>query len=535
MKKITLFIIILLTGFSFQSFSVNLKKNKNNRAVTVALFSKQQQQFNSAVIINKQLLNTFFKKYINLQRYQSKVTALYENRKFNSVWFDSDCRLVPLASLLYSKTNSLENEAVQACIDYQDIIDGIFDANSHLPALSYNETEIMLSTLYVYYVQEVFDDFDTKQLQEMGWFLQGKELNYNDFLVALLENSKLLDFAEKYQFSQYYKLRDALKKYREIEKKGEWTPIVYDSAIQNYKPLDSSRTISQIRHRLYVMGDLDKDSKSAVYDEELMKAVLRFKKRNGYLANYFILPWQIQQLNLPIGEYIKKIMINMERCRWLDPELTNSSEYMMVNIPAFQLVYEKNGKIVLKSNVVVGQHMMQTVIFSECVSSIVFSPYWYVPKSIIENELMSAIKKNKNYLESHNMEWNNGNIRQKPGPDNAMGLVKFIFPNSEDIYLHETPNKLLFSLEYRAYSHGCVNLEKAKELAHLILEDNPDWTAACVDEAMQGETEIIYPLPNEIPIHITYFTAWVDNQDILHFYDDVYGRDAQLESLLFQN
>ncbi|MBD0723678.1 hypothetical protein B6A10_00635 [Flavobacterium sp. L1I52] len=535
MRKITLFIIILLTGFSFQSFSVNLKKTSNNIAVSIASSLQKQQESNSTVVINKQLLKGFFKKYVNLQPYEAKVSSLYANRKFHSIWFDTDCQLVPLAPLLYAKTNSLTEEAVESCIDYQNIIDGIFDSNSASPLLSYDETEIMLSVLYVYYVQNVFDDFDRIQLQKMGWFLQGKELNYNEFLDALLKNPKLLDYTEKYQFAQYYKLRSALKKYREIEKNGEWNTIEYDSTIQNYKPYDSCKTISQIRHRLYIFGYLKEDSKSELYDHDLMNAVLHYKKRMGYYPNYFITPQQIKQLNLPIQDYIQKIALNMERCRWVDPELTNSCEYLMVNIPAFELYYIKNAQEILRSKVVVGQDIMQTVIFSRCVNAIVFSPYWYVPKSIIENEIMAAMKKDKNYLEAHEMEWNNGNIRQKPGPKNAMGLVKFVFPNPEDIYLHDTPSKMLFGLEYRAYSHGCINLEKSQELAHLILKDNPDWPAACVDEAMQGDTEIYYPLANEIPIHIGYFTAWVDDYGVLHFYDDVYSKDAPLKALLFQD
>lgn len=529
MRKITLFVIVILIGFSFSSFSLYSKECTQVFAFSAVPFSQIQEVSPSVIPVNKQLITTFFKKYSNLQPYQSKVTSLYVNRKFNSIWFNADCELIPLARLLYSKTNSLEEEAVEGCIDYKETIDGIFDSNTALHALSYNEIEIMLSVLYVYYVQMVYDDLDRIQLQKIGWFLQGKDLNYNEFLDALLENPKLLDRAEKYQFSQYYKLRSALNKYREIEKKGEWKTIEYDSTIQNYKPYDSCRTISQIRHRLYIMGDLEKDSQSQLYDHELMNAVLRYKKRYGYYANYFISPQQIKQLNLSVQHYIKKIALNMERCRWVDPELDKADEYLMVNIPAFKLNYFKNGQRVLESNVVVGQDLMQTVIFSACVKTIVFSPYWYAPQSIIDSEIKSGMSRDKNYLESRDMEWNNGDVRQRPGPQNSMGLVKFLFPNSNDIYLHDTPSKALFNLDYRAYSHGCVNLQKSRELAHLILKDDPDWPADCIDWAMNRKEESYCELKNEIPIHLAYFTAWVDEYDVLHFYDDLYGRDAQLE------
>ena len=529
MKKITLFIIIVLFGFSFKIYSQLLKANEN----TTTSVAVKPEVSNSPILINSQIIKAFFKKYVNLQEYQSKVSVLYENRKFNSIWFDSDCKLLSQASQLYSKTNSLDEEAVDACMDYQDLIDGIFNANVNKLQLSYNESEILLSCLYVYYVQNVYDDFDRIQLQKMGWFLQGKDLDYNDFLEALLENPKVLDVAEKYQFSQYYKLRSALKKYREIEKNGAWNTITFDSTLQHYKPYDSCSTISQIRHRLYIMGDLEKDSKSGLYDHELMNAVLRYKKRYGYYANYFITPEQIKQLNLPVEDYIKKIKLNMERCRWVDPELDKAEEYIMVNIPAFKLNYVKKGQRVLESNVVVGQDLMQTVIFSGCVKTIVFSPYWYAPQSIIDSEIKSGMSRDKNYLESRDMEWNGGNVRQRPGPKNSMGLVKFLFPNSNDIYLHDTPSKTLFDLDYRAYSHGCINLQKSRELAHTILKDNPDWPADCIDWAMNRKEESYCELQNEIPIHLAYFTAWVDEYDVLHFYDDLYGRDTQLAQLKF--
>ena len=240
-------------------------------------------------------------------------------------------------------------------------------------------------------------------------------------------------------------------------------------------------------------------------------------------------------MNLPIEHYIKTIMVNMERCRWIDPELTKSNEYIIINIPSFKLLYKKDKKTALEAKVFVGENRNETVIFSANMSQIVFSPYWNIPQSIVENELKFAMAKDKNYLESHNMEWNKGGIRQKPGPTNPLGLVKFIFPNSNDIYLHDTPSKSLFDLEYRAYSHGCINVNKAKELALLILKDNPQWPLERINEAMKGTKETVCILKNKIPVHICYFTAWVNDSGVIHFYNDVYERDDRLAELLFSN
>ncbi|RVT80007.1 L,D-transpeptidase [Flavobacterium sufflavum] len=534
MRKFVLSIVVILFGFSLTSVSLIKKEGLKAKASYFAQFFQKPEEFNSDISISKQLINAFFKKYPDLKRYESGVYKLYESRKYHVIWYDSNDKLIGFSQLLYFKINQLQEEGVETKMEYQEIIDGIFDSNATLKSLSQTETEIMLSTMYVFYMQKVFLGIDAGKLQGMGWFLPKKEIAYEQLLDSLLQNPELLNFDEKHQLSQYYKLRAALKKYREIEKKGDWKTIEYDSTIQFYKPFDNSKTISQIRERLFVLGDLSKDSKSAVYDDELMQGVLRFKKRNGYLINYFISPWQIKQMNLPIQKYIRKIMINMERCRWIDPKLTDTSEYIVINIPSYKLIYKKDGKTLLESNVLVGQNMMETVIFSGYISSIVFSPYWNVPQSIIDNELKYAMERDKNYLESHNMEWNNGKVRQKPGPKNALGLVKFVFPNTNSIYLHDTPAKALFDLEYRAYSHGCINMDKAKELAFLILKDDPDWPVENINKAMQGEKETTCVLKNKIPLHITYFTAWVDNEDVLHFYDDVYGRDPQLAYFLFK-
>ena len=133
------------------------------------------------------------------------------------------------------------------------------------------------------------------------------------------------------------------------------------------------------------------------------------------------------------------------------------------------------------------------------------------------------------------MEWNNGKIRQKPGEKNALGLIKFIFPNANNIYLHDTPSKSLFESEYRAYSHGCINMSKAKELALLLLKDDPDWPIERINTAMNGEKETVCILKKKIPIHIGYFTTWVNDSGEISFYNDVYERDDRLAELLFSD
>ena len=205
----------------------------------------------------------------------------------------------------------------------------------------------------------------------------------------------------------------------------------------------------------------------------------------------------------------------------------------MVNIPSFNLTYFKNGKPALESKVVVGKSLNRTVVFSGQMSEIIFSPYWNVPSSILIKEILPAIAKNGNYLAQHDMEWVGNKVRQRPGPENSLGLVKFVFPNSFSIYMHDTPAKTLFQEEQRAFSHGCIRVARARDFAVAILKDDKNWTPEKIDAAMNRGVEKTYKLKTKIPVYIGYFTSWVDDKGIVHFYEDIYNRDQRLASLIF--
>jgi murein L,D-transpeptidase YcbB/YkuD len=196
------------------------------------------------------------------------------------------------------------------------------------------------------------------------------------------------------------------------------------------------------------------------------------------------------------------------------------------------LHYYENEKKVWECNVVVGKTMTKTVVFNGNIKHVVFSPYWYVPPSIINKEVKPGMRRNPNYLAAHNMEWNGGNVRQKPGPRNSLGQVKFIFPNSNNIYLHDTPSKNLFKEDERAFSHGCVRVAKPRDLAMRILRHQPEWTPEKIDAAMNAGTERFVPVKENLPVYIGYFTAFVDTDGELNFRKDIYARDARLYSML---
>jgi murein L,D-transpeptidase YcbB/YkuD len=353
------------------------------------------------------------------------------------------------------------------------------------------------------------------------------------YLDTLLANPGLVN-EETPLNKQYYLLKSALSSYQELANNGGWDSIQLPDKFKTVKFKDSSDLIQNIRARLFQTGDLKENSESAVFDESMLKGVANFQKRHGLLMDNTIGNNTIEAMNVSIRDRIKTIIINMERCRWISPTISKNKQYIVVNIPAYKLTYIKKDSIVLQSDVVVGTTANETVIFSGMIKYIVFSPYWNIPQSIIKNEVLPGIQKNRNYLANHNMEWNNGLVRQKPGVRNSLGLVKFIFPNSNNIYLHDTPSKSLFQRERRAFSHGCIRVAKPKQLAEEILINDANWTSEKIDEAMNKGTEKWYPLKSEIPVYIGYFTAWMGREGTINFYKDVYRRDEQLENLLIE-
>lgn len=529
MKRYYVVLLIVAFGFAFGNVSCNSKKGNIEEATDVEKIEVSVHQ--SAILIDSVAISNFYNIYPDLKKYQESTFSLYQKHNFNKVWYDNK-GIVEFGHSLYVKYSNIEHEGIKAVFPYQNKLEEIFNDDLE-NTLNQDESELMITNLYFYYADKVYKGLDAKVSAEMGWLLPRKQISYVSLLDSVLIYSKASVEENKLLIDQYYKLRKSLAQYREIEKKGGWNTIELDSKLKSYKPGDSAKAIGQIREHLFVAGDIKSNNKSVFYDDELVEAVNQYQLRNGFKSDNLILPKHIKQMNEPIGERIKQIIVNMERCRWISPEIINAKEYIIVNIPSFDLNFIRDGKVVLKSPVVVGKTINKTVIFSSEMSYIVFSPYWNIPTSIIKKEIKPSMAKNKNYLAQHNMEWNNGNVRQKPGKNNSLGLVKFIFPNSNNIYLHDTPSKSLFENETRAYSHGCIRVSKARDLAISILQEDKNWTPEKIDAAMNSGKENTYVLKNKIPVYIGYFTAWVNEDGEINFFQDIYDRDDRLAELIF--
>ncbi len=514
--------------------------------VMLIVFScKQKPQFSAPVLdpdlqgsINRYskttfdstLVDSFFIKYSQLAVYSDDIKKIYRGQKYHHIWYDEN-GLVEFASSLFSKVKGIASEGVYRVFPYLGEIDGIFESDVE-NALSQTETEIMLSGMFLFYAENVYRGVDDKTAAALEWLLPKKQVSYETVLDSMIQNTGLLARNDSVLFAQYYKLKDLLQHYREIQKKGGWDTIAIDPKIKTYKLGDSAGAIVQIRERLLKTNDLEVNSGSNVFDEELLVAVNKYQVRNGKGATKTINQQLIKLMNVPLSEHIKKIVVNMERWRWISPEMANAREYIFVNIPSYTLMLNRNGERAFESPVVVGKSMSKTVVFSGNMSFVVFSPYWNVPPSILNNEVLPGIKKDKNYLAKHNMEWYNGQVRQKPGKNNSLGKVKFIFPNSNNIYLHDSPLKNLYGRDSRAFSHGCVRVGKPRDLAIEVLKNDPEWTPENIDKAMNSGKEKWVALKDKIPVHIGYFTAWVNESGEIYFYEDIYDRDDRLYDIL---
>jgi murein L,D-transpeptidase YcbB/YkuD len=490
-------------------------------------FSTQTKlKFDSAAI------PAFFQQYPQLKSYEKELLAFYGKRKFAYAWFDQK-GLIEQAGNLFNRIENISDEGVPVQLLYETEFQKMMENDStvSLTDKANSSVELMLTAQYFFYAEKIWTGLGTKGMKESDWDLPRKKLAYDAFLDSLLEVPSSAFMKNEPVFRQYGLLKSFLKRYRSIEESGKWKPIKPDQ--KTYRLGDSSNIVPEIREHLVLLGDLTVNNQSNVFDATLEIAVKRFQQRYGIKDDGIVGPGMITELNYPLSKRIEQIIVNMERCRWLPIELNN--DYIVVNVPEYKFHAFENDSLVWSMNVVVGTVLNKTAIFNGMMNNVVFSPYWNVPSSIKNKEILPALRRNGNYLARNHMEWNGNMIRQKPGPWNALGKVKFLFPNSHSIYLHDTPSKSLFSQDKRAFSHGCIRVEDPKRLAIYVLRHQPEWTETRIDSAMNGEKELYVKVQQPIPVFIAYFTSWVDREGRLNFRNDIYKRDGRLAEMIIEN
>lgn len=345
---------------------------------------------------------------------------------------------------------------------------------------------------------------------------------------------------------EYVALQKSLDALNGQKEKGGWVSV---PAIT--KPGSSGSAVVALRQRLAASGHFKGDpAASNNYDADVEAAVKSFQELHSIKATGIVDKDTLAIMNIPLDTRIRQVALNLQRWRWMPDEL--GDRHFVVNVPHFHLIAREHGKPVMDIRVVVGKVGNNTPLFSDEMESVVFSPYWNIPDSIAQGETLPAIARDPNYLARQNIEimrvsggervtasdvdWDNPDalkgyaFRQRPGSGNALGYVKFLFPNQHNVYLHDTPADNLFGKPTRAFSHGCIRVEEPEQLAKYVLRDYPEWDEASIFSAMRAGTEKHVKLKEKVPVHIVYFTAWVDENGGLHFQPDIYGYDQPAEN-----
>lgn len=332
------------------------------------------------------------------------------------------------------------------------------------------------------------------------------------------------DAASSPQTEPYDRLQMALEKYQAIADTGGWASL---PAKMPAKGQRRAAFVAALRTRLAAEADLEFDGGSPTYDEDLREAVGRFQERNGLRVDGKVDAKTIQRLNIPAADRVSQIKLNMERHRTSLRDVPSTR--VEVNAPAATATFYRDGLAQLEMNAVVGAPGHDTPTLSSEINTVIINPTWTVPKSIIEKEIRPLLKKNPDYLTENRMFWSGDQLVQEAGPHNALGQIKFEFPNQYSVYLHDTPAKRLFTDPERAQSHGCVRLERPLDLAEELLRDDSSWSREAIEEAIRaGETQRI-TLNESMPVVITYLTAFVTDAGVVNFRPDIYGLDAQLK------
>tara|TARA_R110000772_G_scaffold252157_2_gene367366 strand:+ start:28427 stop:30073 length:1647 start_codon:yes stop_codon:yes gene_type:complete len=528
--------ILLLSGFLFTNISV---ANDQLRQTIENWSSGYPAVALNEAVLNKDIINNF-----------------YINRQFEFAWFTANT-LSAQGRVLVSSIAGIAKEGLLP-LDYHSAkIQTLL--NTDPPTQDVAAFDILLSDAFLSLASHLqAGKVDPLALISTEWEANRRHSNLPALLQRVADSGDVataLDSLRPKQ-SRYYRLKIALAKLSALSNLAWQRPLAEAPVL---KPNTSDNRIPSITERLKVWGDLHSgpglesdgpadDESPLMYTPALAEAVKVFQRRHGLEADGIIGRETIKAINISPEERAKQIIVNMERWRWLAADL--GDKHLLVNIAAFELKIIDNNETVFVKPVVVGRNYRKTPVFSNKIRYLVLNPTWTVPYKLAVQDKLPDIQKDPGYLnrlgiqvfrgdsavaiDPYTIHWNEITTRnfpfrlvQGPGPQNALGQVKFMFPNPHDVYLHDTPSRELFKKAERAFSSGCIRVSDPLELAEFLLRDQ-GWDKERIAASIaKGVTETV-SLKTPLPIHIEYWTAWVDRQGVLNFRNDIYERDQPL-------
>ncbi|HKQ59326.1 MAG TPA: L,D-transpeptidase family protein [Candidatus Eisenbacteria bacterium] len=480
------------------------------------------------------------------RRTQSLLRAFYKERRMRPAWTTGDGATGQAEklseALLHAEEEGLEPEDYSASdvARHLERKDGSLLAGHDAKKLA--EFDLLCTIAAFHYMSDLRDGRISPKALDAIWVEKPAEGDLHAMLAEALQKNTVGDLLESLVPTQdgYRKLKEARVRYAKIVADGGWPSIPAGGPMRAGQ---RGPRVAALRARLAASGDFGAKG-GDTFDRGLSDAVKRYQARMGRDPDGVVAATELAELNVPAELRLRQIELNMERWRWL-PE-SFGERYLLVNIPEYMLRIYEGDRPALEMRVVVGKAMNQTPVFSDKMTQVVVNPTWNVPGSIARNEIVPAILEDENYLatntmrvyddsgkaiEARSVDWSDTSeterlvFRQDAGDQNPLGKIKFLFPNQFDVYLHDTPSGHLFAKEERSFSHGCVRVEKPLALAQYVLRGLPEADTSRVQELIAaGETKTI-EVPEPLPVHIVYLTAFVDEHDAVGFREDVYGID----------
>jgi len=485
------------------------------------------------------------------------VESFYKGRNFQPAW-SRNGHLIQVETLIRAVEEAY-GDGLSPDYYHLDLIRSLVDkAGKELApdSIQLSDLDILLTDAFITLGCHLSAGCVNPVTIETEWFSKSLRVDVSAVLERALDKKQIREalMGLRPQKDIYGRLRLALARYRELSSKAEW-PLVL--AGPRLKKGSKSAIVVELRKRLAASGDLADEEAMAgdLFDEQVEQSVIVFQKRHGLIIDGVVGRDTLNALNVTLKQRIRQMELNMERLRWI---LGNLEErFIEVNIANFQLDVIENDKSILSMKVVVGKPYQRTPIFAAKMTYIVINPLWNIPDSIARKEILKKIRKDPHYLTEQNIKVLNGwrsqgqqvdaenidwskvtekalpyRFRQEPGPLNPLGTLKFMFPNEFDVYLHDTSAKRLFSENVRAFSHGCIRIEKPLELAEYLFRDDARWSRRELVAAVEKGTEQTVLIPHTVNVHFLYLTAWVDESGTVQFRNDIYGRDGSLDEAL---